>query len=396
MLQIDSQLSMDSNYELFPHQEDALKKMKSGCILNGGVGSGKTITSLVFYKNYFANKKLYVITTAKKRDSNDWEEDAEKVGVVIEAVDSWNNIVNYLWLEDAFFIFDEQRVVGYSTWGKSFIKICRKNKWILLTATPGDSWLDYMPVFIANDFYRNKTDFIDQHVEYDQWVKYPKVKMYHNIPKLLRYRNSILVPMDFKRATRRIRRFVKSEFNKEIYERLMTDRWNVFLDKPVVNVSELMQCLRRIVASDNDRILNAKFIMDIHDRIIVFYNYDYELDILKTIADDLGKDYWEWNGHKHEDLPDNDSWLYFVQYTAGAEGWNCITTNVILFYSLNYSYKITEQAEGRIDRINTTYIDLEYYYLTSDSGIDKSVRKALITKEKFNEAAWLKNKGVVL
>lgn len=387
---------MASNYELFPHQESALKRLRSGSILNGGVGSGKTITSLVFYKKNFSNKKLYVITTAKKRDSGDWEEDAERVGVKIEHVDSWNNIVNYLWLEDSFVIFDEQRVVGYSTWGKSFIKICRNNKWILLTATPGDNWLDYMPVFIANGFYRNKSDFIDQHVEYDQWVKYPKVKKYHNLPKLLRYRNLILVPMDFKRSTKRIRRFIKSEFDKEAYETILNHRWNVFTDKPIVNASELMQCLRRIVASDYDRKYNAKFLMDINDRIIVFYNYDYELDILKGLAEEIGKEYWEWNGHKHENIPDKDKWIYFVQYTAGAEGWNCISTNVILFYSLNYSFKVVEQSEGRIDRLNTTYVDLEYYYLTSDSPIDKSVRKALISKEKFNESAWLKSKGVVV
>lgn len=387
---------MDSNNLLFDHQRLALTRLKSGSILNGGVGSGKTITSLVFYKNHFSNRKLYVITTAKKRDSGDWEDDANKVGVKIENVDSWNNIVNYIWIQDAFFIFDEQRVVGYSTWGKSFIKICKNNKWILLTATPGDNWLDYMPVFIANGFYKNKTDYIEQHVEYDQWAKYPKVKKYHNVPKLIRNRNSILVPMDFKRSTKRIRRFIKSSFDKELYETVLKNRWNVFTETPIINASELTQCLRKVVASDQDRMYNAKFLIDIHDRIIVFYNYDYELGILKLLCQTLGRDYWEWNGHRHEEIPNNDRWVYLVQYTAGAEGWNCVSTNIMLFYSMNYSYKITEQSEGRIDRLNTKHSDLEYYYLTSDSAIDKSVYKALISKEKFNESAWLKSKGVIL
>lgn len=384
-----------TNYQLRPHQESALQKLKSGSILNGGVGSGKTITSLVFYKNHFSNKKLYVITTAKKRDSGDWEDEASKVGVIIEQVDSWNNVANYIWLEDCFIIFDEQRVVGYATWGKSFIKIAKKNKWILLTATPGDSWLEYMPVFIANGFYKNKMDFLDQHVEYDRFAKYPKVKCYHNTGKLIRYRNSILIPMDFKRSTKRFKKFIKSKFDKELYDIALNKRWNPFTDKPIVNASELMQCLRRIVAADEDRMYNAKFLMDIHDRIIVFYNYDYELEILKSLVTELGKEYWEWNGHRHEGIPDLDKWVYLVQYTAGAEGWNCTSTNVILFYSLNYSYKITEQSEGRIDRLNTAYSDLEYYFLTSDSNIDKSVYKALVTKERFNENAWLKSKGVI-
>lgn len=379
---------------VYPHQQEALKRIKSGSILNGGVGSGKTLTSLLFYKKNFSDRKLYVITTAKKRDTGDWEDDASKVGANIEVVDSWNNIKNYIWLENAFVIFDEQRVVGYSTWGKSFIQICRKNKWILLTATPGDSWLEYMTVFIANGFYRNKTDFIDQHVEFDQWVKYPKVKNYHNVGKLMRNRNQILIPMVFERSTKRHRRMLFSTYDENAYHRVLKDRWNVFEDKPIENASEMLQCLRKIVATDEDRIFNARFLMDIHDRLIIFYNYNYERDILIQIANQLGKDYWEWNGHAHDNVPNTDKWLYIVQYTAGAEGWNCISTNTIMFYSMNYSYKITEQAEGRIDRLNTSYIDLEYYFLTSNASVDKDVYKAIKTKQKFNESAWLKRRGV--
>lgn len=381
-------------YKLYPHQEKALSQIRSGSILNGGVGSGKTLTSLVFYKKYHSDKKLYVITTAKKRDSGDWEEDADLAGVKIKSVDSWNNITNYLGCEDSFFIFDEQRVVGYSTWGKTFIKIARRNKWILLSATPGDSWMEYMTVFIANGFYRNKTDFMDQHVELDQWVRYPKVKRYHNEGKLMRNRRMILVPMHFERDTVRHRKYIYSNYDIEQYNNIMKNRWNPYDDKPIENASEMLQCLRKTVASDDDRKFNAKFFMDIHDKIIVFYNYNYERDILIDIANELNRPYYEWNGHNHQDIPDEDNWIYIVQYTAGAEGWNCITTNVILFYSMNYSYKINEQAEGRIDRLNTPYSNLEYYFLTSKSNIEKDISKAIRTKKLFNQSAWVKGRGI--
>ena len=297
-------------------------------------------------------------------------------------------------LENSFFIFDEQRVVGYSTWGKTFITIARKNKWILLSATPGDTWMEYMTTFIANGFYRNKSDFVDQHVEFDQWVKYPKIKKYHNVGKLMKYRNQILVPMHFERTTKRHRQFINSAYDKDTYQRVMKERWNIFEDKPIENGSEFLQILRKLTATDEDRLFNAKFLMDIHDRLIVFYNFNYERDVLITLANELGREYWEWNGHAHQELPNTDQWLYFVQYTAGAEGWNCISTNTILFYSLNYSFKIIEQAEGRIDRLNTPYTDLEYYFLMSDSEIDKAIFKAIKTKERFNESAWLKRRGV--
>ena len=380
-------------FKLFPHQEQALEKLKVGSILNGGVGSGKTLTSLSFYKQHFSHLDLYVITTAKNRDTGDWHKEAEMVGVTIKEVDSWNNIVNYLGVEGSFFIFDEQRAIGYSTWGKTFIKISKRNPWIMLTATPGDVWMDYLTVFIANGFYKNKTDFVEQHVEYDPWVTYPKVKKYHNESKLMRNRRQILVPMVYKKVTERKRQLIYSEYNTDNYHKIMKERWNIFEDKPIENASELLQIIRKTVATDPDRKLNAKIMMDAHDRLIIFYNYNYERDVLIEIAEELGKEYFEWNGHAHEDIPDQEQWLYFVQYTAGAEGWNCISTNVIMFYSVNYSFRYMEQAEGRIDRINTPYNVLEYYYLTSHSQIEKDILSTVNRKKNFNASAWVERSG---
>lgn len=387
-----SMISM--GFKLYPHQEKALTKLKVGSILNGGVGSGKTLTSLSFYKKYFKDLDLYIITTAKNRDTGDWEEEASMVGVTIKEVDSWNNITKYLGIKNAFFIFDEQRAIGYSTWGKAFIKISKNNKWIMLTATPGDVWMDYLTVFIANGFYKNKTDFVDKHVEYDPWVKYPKVKKYHNEGILMRNRRQILVPMNYEKTTVRKRQLIFSSYDEEQYEKVMKKRWNVFEDQPIQNASELLQTIRRVVAVDPDRQFNAKVLMDAHDRLIIFYNYNYERDILINIAKELEKDYYEWNGHSHDEIPDTEKWLYFVQYTAGAEGWNCISTNAMMFYSTNYSYRYMEQSEGRIDRINTPYDTLEYYFLTSKSKIDKDVLRTVNKKKNFNIKAWVDRSGL--
>lgn len=385
---------MESNVTLLPHQEKALDKLRSGAILFGGVGSGKSYTSLFFYLKHFKDKPLYIITIAKKRDTNDWQDDCKELGIDNVIVDSWNNVKNYLH-EEGFFIFDEQRVVGYGAWSKSFIKIAKNNPWILLSATPGDTWMDYIPVFIANGFYRNKSDFIDQHVEYDRFVKYPKIKKYHNEGKLLRFRNRLLVPMPMKRHTERVRTYAKTKYDEELYNTLFAKRWNIFEDKPIENASELTQAARKLTAISDERIFKASWLMDIHDKVIVFYNYRYELDILIDICNKLGKPWAQWNGQKHEEIPETDTWLYLVQYTAGSEGWNCIDTNVMLFYSLNYSYRMMEQAEGRIDRLNTPYTELKYYILTSDAKIDKDVRKAVDTKEQFSESAWVKRSGVI-
>lgn len=379
--------------QLYRHQEEALTKLKSGSILCGGVGSGKTLTALEFYRRNYDTKNLIVITTAKKRNSADWESEATLifVGSFVKShiiVDSWNNIEKYAG-RDAFFIFDEQRVVGYGKWSKSFIKIARSGcPWILLSATPGDTWMDYIPVFIANGFYKNKTDFINQHVEFDRFAKFPKVKAFHNTGKLAHYRKSILVDMPVHRHTKRHDRYFYTTYDTELYLRCLKERWNVFEDKPVETPSELVQCLRRLVSASEGRIAQLRFMLNVIDRAIIFYNYDYELEILRETCSESGIPFSEYNGHKHEEIPDTERWVYLVQYTAGAEGWNCTSTDTIIFYSPNYSYKVTEQSKGRIDRLNTKYVHLNYLWLVSKSEIDHAVLGAIKQKKKFNESAW--------
>ena len=62
--------------ELMDHQKEPLEKLSNGKILNGGVGSGKSIVALAYYAQKDCNGDLIVITTAKTRDSLEWEGDA--------------------------------------------------------------------------------------------------------------------------------------------------------------------------------------------------------------------------------------------------------------------------------------------------------------------------------
>ena len=373
----------------------------------GGVGSGKTFTSIFWAASQYGasfftkDKPLIVITTAMKRDliepgkdKADWQSSLEACGITNYIVDSWQNIEKYQHITDSVFIFDEQRVVGYGKWGKAFIRTCWKNnKWILLSATPGDVWMDYMTIFIANKFYRNKTDFTSRHVVWDPYVKFPKVKKYIGTAVLEKYRNQIVVPMDDDRDTSRHREYLYAEYDAVMLKDLADTRWNPFTDEPILNIAEYTQLVRRIVNTSPDRIRLAEKYVKEHDKVIVFYNFNYELEILRDICERNNLLYKEWNGNKHEHIPQEDSWVYLVQYTAGAEGWNCITTDNILFYSVNYSYRKMEQAEGRIDRSNTPFKDLYYIYLTSSAKVDKDILKAVKDKKRFTEAAWAKKQG---
>ena len=393
-------------------QQEAIEKMFSGCILNGGVGTGKSRTGLYYYCKEQGGsidpyvpmknpKDLYIITTAKKRDSLEWQQELIPFYLSTNkeeniwynntvVIDSWNNIRKYTEVKNAFFIFDEDRVTGKGVWVKSFYKIARNNEWIILSATPGDTWEDYIPVFIANGFYKNITEFRREHIIYSQFTKYPKVDRYIGTGRLIRLRNRILVDMDVEKHTIPHHEDIYVQYDIPMYKDAIRNRWDPYKNEPIQQASGLCYVLRRIVNSDESRVIALLEILEVRKRSIIFYNFDYELDILMNIAYGEGIEVAQWNGHKHQPVPDSDRWVYLVQYTAGCEGWNCIKTDTVIFYSQTYSYKMLEQACGRIDRLNTPYIDLYYYHLRTRSGIDLAIYKALSEKKKFNEGKFIK------
>ncbi|QFG14441.1 helicase [Arthrobacter phage Sloopyjoe] len=405
--------------ELDQIQLKAIEELRNGSILCGGVGSGKSRTSLAYFYtkvcegdlriNGFGGlggmskpRDIYVITTARKRDSLDWEKEAVKFGISTDRetsvygiqlkVDSWNNIESYAEVKDAFFIFDEQRLVGDGAWVKAFYKIAKANQWIMASATPGDNWMDYCPIFVANGFYTNRRDFVEQHVIYKPFRKFPQIDKYYDTQRLFEYKRSLLVDMPVPRHTVRHEQQVLVENDKKLFDRVYKERWNIYEDRPIRDIAELFRVMRKLVNSDPSRIRALKQIHEKHPRTIVFYNFNYELDILRAHAEKEGIPYAEWNGQKHEPVPTGvgeTGWYYFVQYTAGAEAWECTETDCTVFFSLNYSYKINDQSKGRIDRRNTPYIDLYYYIFWSNSIIDRAIMRSLATKKSFNEKEFM-------
>lgn len=400
------------SYGLYEHQRKAMESMRSGSVLCGGVGSGKSRTALAFFISkicegripsprstefpYVKHKvPLYIITTARKRDTGEWEQECAHFlisygseSLVPVTVDSWNNIEKYKDVEDAFFIFDEQRIVGTGKWAMTFVKIAKKNRWVLLSATPGDTWFDYWAIFVANGYYRNVTDFRRQHVVYRHMAKFPQIERYVDTGKLERHRKEVLIFMDFEREAVRHHEWVKVGYDEETYKVVWKKRWNVYEDKPLENISETCYVMRKVVNSDPRRSIAVENVMRKRKSAIIFYNYNYELDALRILCKGNGWNFAEWNGHKHQPLPEDGTWVYLVQYIAGCEGWNCTTTDTVIFYSQSYSYKMTEQACGRIDRLNTPFTDLYYFHIFSDSSIDKAIRSCLKRKQNFNETAF--------
>lgn len=406
-----------ANVELYDHQIDAIKRAHNGCILCGGTGSGKSRTGLAYYILKVCNGKLkingkgdweepktprdlYIITVAKKRDSLEWEEELlpfllhpgiGNPGDIKVTIDSWNNIKKYANVFGAFFIFDEQRVCGKGAWVKAFLKIARKNQFVMLSATPGDNWMDYVPIFIANGFYKNRTDFNMQHVVFAPYAKFPKVDHYVNTGLLVKHRRDLLITMEFQREAVQSHHNIVVPYDKKLYLVVSQRRWDPFDDEPIAEVGKYCYLLRRVVNSAPERLDEVIRIVNEKKRVIIFYNYDYEVELLKEkFREEMPElKVSTWNGHKHETLPEGESWVYLTQYTAAAEGWNCITSDTIIFYSQNYSYRQMIQAAGRIDRMNTPYKKLYYYHLKSTAPIDIAIGRALSQKKNFNEKAFM-------
>lgn len=379
--------------ELYEHQKDAVAQLSDGCVLHGDVGSGKSITALAYAMQEHPGKDIYVITTAKKRDTLDWQTDAAKFGLCTEVpgvqntrlvVDSWNNIGKYTDVEAGFFIFDEQRVVGTGAWVRSFIRIGKRLPWILLSATPGDTWMDYAPVFIANDWYKNITQFKRDHVVYAPYVKFPKIVRYLGVEHLEKLRNEILVEMPYEKHTTRNVNYLSCGHDEEKMRQVVSRRWHVYEDRPLKDVAEMFRVMRKVVNSDPSRLETVRELLRTHDRLVIFYNFNYELEILRGLSDEVTVA--EWNGHQKDLVPPSDEkWVYLVQYLAGSEGWNCTSTDAMILYSLTYSFKNHMQAQGRIDRLDTPFEQLYYYVLASNSRIDKMILNALKNKKSFNE-----------
>lgn len=404
--------------ELYSHQLKAIEKLKNGSILCGDVGTGKSRTALAYYYTKVCGgtievngegfwgeptspRDLIIITTAKKRDSLEWEAECVPFGIsavpefsvcgIKLIVDSWNNVKKYRQVYGAFFIFDEQRVSGSGAWVKAFLQIAKRNQWILLSATPGDTWKDYIPVFMANGFYRTKTEFYNLHCIMNPYTTYPKIDRYDNTAILSQHRNEILVRMKYKKAADQNHINVSCGYDKYSYMRVFRDRWDVYDNVPIDETGKLMYLLRKVVNSDPSRLTALDEIVTKRRKVIIFYNYTYELEMIKEHLSSVMPmiKMAEWNGQKHEEIPTGDFWIYLVQYSAGAEGWNCITTDTIVFYSQNYSYRMTVQAAGRIDRMNTPFSELYYYHFKSPSPIDAAIGRALSNKKNFNEKAFL-------
>ena len=208
----------------------------------------------------------------------------------------------------------------------------------------------------------------------------------------MKFKKEILVNMDDDKATKQWHIDLTCSYDPVLYNAYADSRWNFEEDMPIMNASKLVYMLRKVCNSDPSRLEKLYEICQSHPKLIIFYQFDYERDLITCMLSFKGIPYAEYNGHIHQPIPTGDRWAYVV-HLSSSEGWNCIETDTVVFYSLSYSYRAYVQACGRTDRRTTPFQDLYYYRLKSASKIDKAIMDAHRRKKKFNEANWVKKQG---
>ena len=159
------------------------------------------------------------------------------------------------------------------------------------------------------------------------------------------------------------------------------------------NILKKMLYERQLCGEYNENKLNAlKEIMEsTNNRLIIFYNFTKEKDLIVDICKKLNKSYSIING-EIKDLTayeTNEDSITIVQYQAGAMGLNLQKANKIIYFTLPLSSELFEQSKKRIHRIGQVDTCF-YYYLLAKGTIEESIYKTLLMRKDYTNELYRK------
>lgn len=121
-----------------------------------------------------------------------------------------------------------------------------------------------------------------------------------------------------------------------------------------------------------------------NDRLIVFYNFNSELERLKEICEKFDKPTSEVNGAKHDltNYNDCDNSVTLVQYQAGSMGINLQLSNKIIYFTPPLSSELFEQSKKRIHRIGQNH---PCFYYQLKCGIEEKIYGTLAMRKDYTD-----------
>lgn len=307
-----------------------------------------------------------------------------------------------LQLEDFTLMLDESSLIQneQSKRSKFILKLEPKNV-ILLSGTPTGgkyetlwSQLHLLGWNISKEMYYNH--YIDYHWDEANGFPLRVIDGYKNVERLKKkmraYGCHFLKTEDCIDLPEQIDQTIKVPVSKE-YGIFKKDRICTINDTELVGDTTLTKLLyeRQLCGQYNKDKLEAfrDLVESTNDRLIVFYNFNAELEALKGICESVGRSISLVNGQGRDLLSyenDNSS-ITLIQYQAGAMGLNLQKSNRIIYYTPPLSSELFEQSKKRIHRIGQSKTCF-YYYLTCKGSVEEKIYKTLAMRRDYTEALF--------
>ena len=430
---------------LFDYQQQIVdEKYEDSKALFMQMGTGKTFVSMAFFEKS-ERAKLLVVCLATKVD--DWNRDlTDELGLdevvslnkgtkknrelmedaqylVISFESSWRLDKELVaWVDDdTYIIVDESHKIKNpsSKVGKFMRKLGAKTDYkTILTGTPqSNGYIDYYNQFHFLGYLdMNQTNFkkryaITQMMQYGAGPIFQEIIGYRNTEELDEMIHNHSVFYDRKLDDEELPDEIPVYFpSYPKYRKISNDKVYEFKDGTLEIYDTLGAgvMLQRQLASGyiskggNTEVLDKSkldwmrdFLEGYDERVVVFYNYNAELEQLKQLLERLDRPYSEYNGHRKDlrAFQESSEGVVLANYGSASTGINdFVIASTMVMYSLTTSYIDFEQAKKRIDRIGQTKKPL-FYFLIMKGTIDARVYHSLQEGKDFDERMYAEHEG---
>lgn len=419
--------------KLYEHQKKALKATEgfTRCAFFHDMGSGKTYTGAEKMDELGASVNLIICQKSKIDDwvdhfrtyysyvpkfTYDLTDPKQLKAFMIHSLqteadtscEACYGVINYelawrrkelTWLEDFTLMLDESSLIQneQSKRSKFILKLQPKNV-ILLSGTPTGgkyetlwSQLHLLGWNISKEMYYNH--YIDYHWDEANGFPLRVIDGYKNVDRLKKkmraYGCHFLKTEDFIDLPEQIDQTIRIPISKE-YRIFRKDRICTINDTELVGDTTLTKLLneRQLCGQYNQEKLEAfrDLVESTNDRLIVFYNFNAELEKLWDIANECNKPVSVVNGKERDtfNYTRDENSITFIQYQAGAMGLNLQKANRIIYYTPPLSSELFEQSKKRIHRIGQGKTCF-YYYLTCKGSVEEKIYKTLAMRKDFTD-----------
>lgn len=397
--------------QLYPSQEDYLKRLGNKPYMFAGVGSGKTLMA-IFRAHRSGARKVIVICPASVRDTKVWEKDLEKSGLQFDEFEVYGfsflqkfKTVDFTKYRDYYVIIDEAHKIknSQSLQGMGAWKLCLLARdYSLLSGTPMSKWADAVNYAKITGLVKHKTEFYKRFVVEQPSFAHKGMDIvgYRDTDTLVRWWTSIALrghSEDFVELPKKQIIDVEIPVKRTEYIRMLKERMSAD-GEPLDSAPKLTWALRAYAETAPEKINWVVEKVEGLENCLIFVNTIAAIEQLSAKLKAAHIKHGVWYGKKKDKFEDQK--VMIVQYQSGGTGLNLQKFSTTIFLSPCYSFIDYTQAVGRTYR-NGQPNKCTFYHLKAFRTIDASIYAALAEKRDFDDKLtdvpaqqWLEFMGV--